>query len=180
MSIPPADPPVGGADVDVDTDATAGTDPATGSSSRSWIDLVLVGWLVLIGIAVAVVCFFFLPVYLGAVPFPITSLVAAAACWFLPRLAYRLTGSLPLAAAPVVAWFVVTVVLFLVPNPTYSSPRIHTGEWRMMLLLGFGALAGAASLGTLWGDQLRSTMTAESSSPAERWGSTGKPTSPGG
>ena len=128
--------------------------PTTG---RSWIDLLLVLWLTLIGAAVGVLGFFFLPLWLGSVPFPITALVAGAACWYLPRLVYRLTGSVGLAAAPVVAWFVMTIVLYFLPNPTYAAPlRIYAyAPWRMLVLVGLGALAGAASIGLLWGEHLR-------------------------
>jgi hypothetical protein len=131
--------------------------PGDRTGRRSWVELLLVIWLTLIGAAVGIVAFFFLPLWLGSVPFPISAVVAGVACWFLPRLVYPLTRSVGLSAAPVVAWFVVTIVLYFLPNPTYAVPlRIYAyAPWRMLVLVGLGALAGAASIGLLWGEHLR-------------------------
>jgi len=153
-------------------DGTGGADPAGAGAAvasevgpsgadatgqRTWVDLLLVVWLTLIGAAVGVVAFFFLPLWLGSVPFPISAVLVGVACWFLPRLVYPLTRSVGLSAAPVVAWFVVTIVLYFLPNPTYAVPlRIYAyAPWRMLVLVGLGALAGAASIGLLWGEHLR-------------------------
>ena len=95
-------------------------------------------------------------------PFPISAVAVGVACWYLPRLVYPLTRSVALSAAPVVAWFVVTVVLYFLPNPTYAAPlRIYAyAPWRMLLLIGLGALAGAASIGLIWGEHLRAKYPA--------------------
>ncbi len=123
------------------------------------LDWLLVVWIVALGIAAAVFGFFFLPLRVGSFPLPVSVLVAVAATWWLPRVSYRLTASMPAAIAPVAAWFVTTLVLYLVPNPTYTRPpRIYPDDWRILVLIGSGCLAGAASLGLLWGDHLRRSM----------------------
>ena len=124
------------------------------------LDWVLVAWMVVVGVAAGVFGFFFLPLWIGSFPLPVSVLVAVAATGLLPRVCYRLTGSMAAAVAPVAAWFVTTLVLYLVPNPTYGRPlRIISSDWRMLVLIGLGCLAGAASLGLLWGDHLRRGMT---------------------
>ena len=75
-----------------------------------------------LGVAAGVVGFFFLPLWIGSFPLPVSVLVAVAATGLLPRVCYRLTGSMAAAVAPVAAWFVTTLVLYLVPNPTYARP----------------------------------------------------------
>lgn len=123
------------------------------------LDWVLVVWMVLLGAAGGVFGFFFLPLWIGSFPLPVSVLVAVAATGLLPRVCYRLTESMAAAVAPVAAWFLMTLVLYLVPNPTYARPlRIVSADWRMLLLIGLGCLAGAASLGLLWGDHLRRRM----------------------
>jgi hypothetical protein len=162
--------------------ATITSDPSPSGGAvgpPTWVDLLLVLWLTLIGAAVGVVAFFFLPLWLGSVPFPISAVAVGAACWFLPRLVYPLTGSIAMSAAPVVAWFVVTVVLYFLPNPTYAAPlRIYAyAPWRMLLLVGLGALAGAASIGLLWGEHLRARYSADPSpsSDVDRDPGSGRP-----
>ena len=147
----------------LEVDAAPAATPAdAGAGGPTWVDLLLVLWLTLIGAALGVLTFFFLPLWLGSVPFPISTVVAAVACWYLPRLVYPLTRSVALSAAPVLAWFVVTVVLYFLPNPTYAVPlRIYAyAPWRMLLLVGLGALAGAASIGLIWGEHLRAEYAA--------------------
>lgn len=98
--------------------------------------------------------FFYLPLYIGRLPFPVTILGIGWLCWVLPRVVHRLTRSLPAAVAPVGVIFVVTAVLLLLPNPlnTQLPIRVLLAQWRLFALLGIIALAGAGSLGLLWGD----------------------------
>ena len=74
-----------------------------------------------------------------------------------PRTAYRLTGSMLAAFLPAVAWLVVSVWLTLNRNDVMlTAPvTVTSGQWRLMLLLGLGALAAAATLALLSGDRLR-------------------------
>ena len=139
--------------------------------SPHWPDWLIVAWFALIAAFAGVIGFFLLPMWIGSVPFPVGIVVAAAATALLPWPCYRLTGSLLAAAAPVVAWFVATVALLLVPNSVYrgAPPRIILPgyEWRLYLLLGLGTLAGAASLGLIWGDHLRRSLAAQRAVSAE-------------
>ncbi|MET0866146.1 MAG: hypothetical protein ABWZ98_17575 [Nakamurella sp.] len=119
-----------------------------------WLLVVLVcllaGW-------VAVVGFAFLPWYIGPVPVPVSVLLGVGAMILAPRACYALTHSLVAAALPVLTWFGVSVWITLSRNalmPTVSLTVIN-GQWRVMLLLGFGALAAAATIGLIWGDRLR-------------------------
>ncbi len=117
---------------------------------------VLAGFVALVGLA-------FLPLYIGSVPFPISALLGVGAMILGPRACYRLTGSLAAAVAPVLVWFAVSVWFVLKYNsvmPTLPLTVIR-GQWRVMLLLGFGSLAAAATVGLLWADRLRDRLTAQ-------------------
>jgi len=119
-----------------------------------WLLVVLVS---LLTACVAVVGFAFLPWYLGPVPVPISALLGVAAMVAAPRACYALTGSLLAAVLPVLTWLGVSVWITLSTNslmPTVSLTVIN-GQWRVMVLLGLGALAAAATIGLIWGDRLR-------------------------
>ncbi|MGI8418459.1 MAG: hypothetical protein ACR2P2_20130 [Nakamurella sp.] len=108
----------------------------------------------LFGAFAAVMAFFYLPLYLGRLPFPVTILGIGWLCWAAPRLVHRLTWSLPAAFAPVLVIFVVTAVLLILPNQLNGLPLrvFRYAQWRVFALLGAISLAGAASLALLWGD----------------------------
>jgi len=121
------------------------------------IDWLLVALVSLLAGGVAVVGFAFLPWYLGPVPVPISALLGVAAMIAAPRACYALTGSMLAATLPVLTWFGVSVWITLSRNslmPTVSLTVIN-GQWRVMVLLGLGALAAAATIGLIWGDRLR-------------------------
>jgi hypothetical protein len=125
-----------------------------GTGIVDWLLVVLVS---LLAGCVAVIGFAFLPWYLGPVPFPISALLGVAAMIAAPRACFALTGSLLAATLPVLTWFGVSVWITLSTNslmPTVSLTVIN-GQWRVMVLLGLGALAAAATIGVLWGDRLR-------------------------
>ena len=114
----------------------------------------------------------FLPLYLGSVPFPISALLPVAAMILAPRACYRLTRSLLAALLPVAAWFGVTVWLVLARNTLIGATdtagnlvglpiSVGNGQWRVMVLLGLGSLAAAATIGLIWGDRLRDRLTAQ-------------------
>ena len=94
----------------------------------------------------------YLPWYVGPVPMPVSSLLGVAAMILAPPACYRLTGSLAAAAAPVIVWFVVTVWLVLQRNPMMPGQALSVvqGQWRVMVLLGLGSLAAAATLTPNW------------------------------
>ena len=105
----------------------------------------------------------FLPMHIGAVPFPISALLGVGAMILAPRACYRLTGSVLAALLPVAAWFGVSVWLVLSRNTIMPGLplTVIAGQWRVMVLLGLGSLAAAATLGLIWGDRLRDRLAAE-------------------
>lgn len=129
----------------------------------------------LFAVFATVVGFFFLPLHLGAVPMPVSILGIGALCWVLPRVCYRLTGSLIAAALPALVIFAVVVVLLILPNALFNLPlRViayradppSTGnDWRNYVLLGVVAITGASAVGLLWGDKM--AAAARAGSPAE-------------
>ncbi len=124
------------------------------------LDWLLVVLVCLLSGCVAVFGFAFLPWYLGPVPFPISALLGVAAMITAPRACYALTGSILAAALPAITWLGVSVWITLSTNslmPTVSLTVIN-GQWRVMVLLGLGALAAAATIGLIWGDRLRDTI----------------------
>jgi hypothetical protein len=116
----------------------------------------LSAWTALVGVA-------YLPWYVGPVPLPVSALLGVGAMILAPRACYRLTGSFVAALLPVASWFVVTVWLVLLRNPMMTSQAVTViqGQWRVMLLLGFGSLAAAATLTLLWAERARARYVAE-------------------
>jgi len=116
----------------------------------------LSGWAALLGIA-------YLPLYLGSIPLPISAAIGAAIMWWAPRTCYRLTGSMPAAVLPAAVWFTVSVWLVLARNPIMTGVplTVVAGQWRVMVLLGLGSLAAAASVGMVWGDRLRDKLATQ-------------------
>ncbi|HEY5879218.1 MAG TPA: hypothetical protein VIU11_09920 [Nakamurella sp.] len=127
--------------------------PAVGA----FVDWLLVGLITLLAGWTALVAVAFLPWYLGPLPMPVTALLGVGAMILAPRACYRLTGSLAAAVLPVASWFITSVWLVLLRNPMMSSQAVTVvqGQWRVMLLLGFGSLAAAATLTLLWADRTR-------------------------
>ena len=144
------------------------------------IDWVLVALITLLAGWTAVVGVVFLPWHLGAVPMPVSALLGVAAMILGPRAAYALTGSLVAAALPVASWFLVSVWLVLLRNPMMPTQAVSVvqGQWRVMVLLGLGSLAGAATLTLLWADRTQARYAAQraaSAAPARPSGPAGGP-----
>jgi Zn-dependent protease with chaperone function len=57
----------------------------------------------------------------------------------------------------VASWFVVSVWLVLLRNPMMRGQAVSVvqGQWRVMVLLGLGSLAAAATLTLLWAERTR-------------------------
>ena len=127
------------------------------------VDWLLVALITLLAAGAAVLGLAFLPMHIGAVPFPISALLGVGAMILGPRAAYRLTGSVLAAVLPVAAWFAVSVWLVLSRNTIMPGLPLTVidGQWRVMVLLGLGSLAAAATLGLIWGDRLRDRLAAE-------------------
>jgi hypothetical protein len=145
--------------------ATAGDETADGGSAAAGtlVDWLLVALITLLAAGAAVLGLAFLPMHIGAVPFPISALLGVGAMILGPRAAYRLTGSVVAAVLPVAAWFAVSVWLVLSRNTMMPGLPLTVidGQWRVMVLLGLGSLAAAATLGLIWGDRLRDRLAAE-------------------
>lgn len=97
----------------------------------------------------------YLPWHVGPVPMPVSALLGVGVMIAAPRACYRLTGSMLAAALPVLVWFGVTVWLVVQRNPMMHSQALSVvqGQWRVMVLLGLGSLAAAATLTLLWADR---------------------------
>ena len=105
----------------------------------------------------------FLPLYIGAVPLPISALLGVGAMILGAAGVYRLTGSV-LAAAAAGCGLVrgVGVAGAQPEQPDAELPlTVIDGQWRVMVLLGLGSLAAAATVGLIWGDRLRDRLAAE-------------------
>ena len=162
----PAGPPASSAERPVspgERPAPSGERPPPGARRGTAVDWLLVlavtalcGWIALTAI-------FYLPLHVGAVPLPVSALLGVGAMIVGPRTAYRLTGSMLAAFLPAVAWLVVSVWLTLNRNDVMlTAPvTVTSGQWRLMLLLGLGALAAAATLALLSGDRLRDKIARE-------------------
>lgn len=137
----------------------AADDPPSGTPA-DWLVVVLI---TLLTAGTAVLAMAFLPLHIGSIPFPVSALLGVAAMIFAPRACYRLTGSPIAALLPVVAWFGVSVALVLARNRLLNGlpVTVVNGQWRVMVLLGLGSLAAAATVGLIWGDRLRDRLTAE-------------------
>jgi len=145
--------------------ANEATDPQHPAPRGELIDWILVALITLLTAWTAVLGIAFLPFYLGPVPLPISALLGVGAMILAPRACYGLTGSMAAALAPVVSWFGVSVWLVLSRNALINLPvTVYQGQWRVMVLLGLGSLAAAATVGLIWGDRLRDRIAAERSS----------------
>jgi hypothetical protein len=138
-------------------------DLAEARTTRGAVDWLLVIGCCLLGGYAAVLAFFFLPLYAGSVPVPVSALLLAGLIWLLPATCFRLTGSLLAAAAPAISVFVVLLVLLAWPRSLNAGAplQVYLAQWRLFLLLGAVALAGAARLGLLWGDVVAARVRAE-------------------
>ncbi len=137
---------------------SAGTEPPASPDRQPTggvIDWLLVAFVTLLAAWTALVGVAWLPWYLGPVPMPVSALLGVGAMVLAPRACYRLTGSFVAALLPVAAWFGVSVWLVLLRNPMMRSVAVTVvqGQWRVMLLLGLGSLAAAATLTLLWAER---------------------------
>ena len=142
------------------TDPTIPAPPRPAEPGPRFLDWVLVALLTALMAVIAVFGVFYLPIYIGAVPVPVSVLPVALALALIPRVAYRLTSRMWAAMAPVLAWLVVSVGLYVVTNSLYLSVPVTWRGWQFVLLMGVGALSAAASVGLLWGDHMRAQYEA--------------------
>ena len=100
-------------------------------------DRLILTLLIVDGAAMGVLSVFFLPLWLGPVPFPVTALIAGVVNVMLVRTAARHTERSVLIAAPLIAWGVVYLVFAL---GRVGGSGIVPGDWRGVLLVFVGAL----------------------------------------
>ena len=138
--------------------ARAGNEPVGGV-----VDWLLVAFVTLLSMWTALVGVAYLPWHIGVVPMPVSALLGVGAMVLAPRAAYRLTGSMAAAVLPVLVWFGVTVWLVLSRNPVMRSQALSVvqGQWRVMVLLGLGSLAAAATVTLLWAERTQARYARE-------------------
>lgn len=100
--------------------------------------------LVFDAVALAVVELLYLPLWVGAVPFPITILLAAVSTPWLVRGAAELGGPRAVAAVPLGVWVLALGVLGI-GGP--GGDVLFPADWRSALLLGGGMFPAAVVLG---------------------------------
>jgi hypothetical protein len=100
--------------------------------------------LVFDALALAAVELLYLPLRVGAVPFPVTILLAAVSTPWLVRSAAELGGPRVVAAVPLVVWVLALGVLG-VGGP--GGDVLLPVDWRSVLLLGGGMFPAAVVLG---------------------------------
>ncbi|MDQ4010300.1 MAG: hypothetical protein M3228_06260 [Actinomycetota bacterium] len=95
-------------------------------------------------VALAAVELAYLPLRLGAIPFPITIALAAVSTPWLVRRAVELGGPRSVAAVPLVVWLLAVGVLG-VAGP--GGDVLLPADWRSALLMAGGLFPAAAVLG---------------------------------
>ena len=95
-------------------------------------------------VALATVELLYLPLRVGAAPFPITVLLAAVSTPWLVRSVAELGGPRVMGAIPLVVWLLAIGVLG-VGGP--GGDVLLAGDWRSGLLLAGGTLPAAVALG---------------------------------
>lgn len=85
-----------------------------------------------------------LPLLFGGMPFPITAVVALVTVPMLVSKAAQVSPRLVVAGIPLAGWLLVVVVTAF-PGP--GGDIVLVPDWRALLLLGCGGLAGAVALG---------------------------------
>jgi hypothetical protein len=93
-----------------------------------------------------------LPLLFGGLPFPITAVVALLTVPVLVSRAAEVSPRLVVAGIPLAGWLVVVIVTAF-PGP--GGDIVLIPDWRALLLLGGGGLAGAVALGGALGRAAR-------------------------
>ena len=95
-------------------------------------------------VLLAAVELLYLPLWIGAVQFPITILLATVTTPWLVRSAARLGAGGAVATSPLVTW-VASVLVLGVAGP--GGDVLLPVDWRSLVLLGGGMFPGAVALG---------------------------------
>lgn len=100
--------------------------------------------LVLDAVLLAAIELLYLPLWIGAVPFPITIVLAGVSTPWLVRSSAALGGPSWVAAVPLVVW-VVALLALGVAGP--GGDVLLPADWRALLLMAAGIFPGAVQLG---------------------------------
>lgn len=119
-------------------------------------DWLVFACLLLDAVVLAVLELLFLPIHLGAVPFPITAAVAVVTTPLLVDSAGRLSPRRRIAAAPLLLWFAALLV-FGALGPGGDVVMLGN-DWRTLLLVGGGALPSAMMLGIVMARQQQNSQ----------------------
>lgn len=100
--------------------------------------------LILDAVLLAAIELLYLPLRVGALPLPVTILLAALSTPWLVRSAAALGGPAWVAAAPLAVW-VAALLVFGVGGP--GGDVLLPAYWRSLLLMAAGIFPGAVALG---------------------------------
>ncbi|MCE7008500.1 hypothetical protein LWC34_37670 [Kibdelosporangium philippinense] len=122
---------------------------------RLWFRLI---GLLLLSLALALLELLYLPLrfdgailpMVGGLPFPITAIVALVTLPWLIKRAHRISPRLAIAGSPLWIWL---LCVFVAAFPGPGGDVVLIGDWRALLLLACGALAGSITLGGMAGRQ---------------------------
>lgn len=95
------------------------------------------------GVISGVLAAFFLSLYIGPVPFPISALISGLLNVALVRTALQWTSSSRIASLPLWTWLA-TVVGLTFPGP--GDDAVFSAQWSLLLLMVVGALPPALLL----------------------------------
>ncbi len=95
------------------------------------------------GVLSAILAAFFLPLYIGPIPFPISALISGLLNAVLIRTSLQWTSSTRLAALPLWTWLA-TIVALTFPGP--GDDAVFSAQWSLLLLIVVGALPPALML----------------------------------
>ena len=95
------------------------------------------------GVVSAILAAFFLSLYLGPIPFPISALISGLLNAALVSTAMRWTSSPRVAALPLWTWLA-TIAVLTFPGP--GGDAVFSAQWSVLLLLVVGALPPALLL----------------------------------
>ena len=95
------------------------------------------------GVISAILAAFFLSLYIGSVPFPVSAVISGLLNAALVRTALQWTSSSRLAALPLWTWLA-TVAALTFPGP--GDDAVFSAQWLLLLLMVVGALPPALLL----------------------------------
>ena len=117
----------------------------------SRFDRILFAFMLLDTFLLALVELLFLPLWVGEVPLPITTALAAVTTPLIVAACGKLSASRRVAGAPLVVWFA-TIFVFGLFGPG-GDVMLLGDDWRTLLLIFSGTLPAALMVGIVLGKQ---------------------------